>query len=146
MLLMQESCVGSEEISSATSKKKSGLSSLKSSIRRKTWKVPSTPIKPVTPHFKKDNNVSQSTKKSSVESMDKKRPSPKSLRGLINLIPIKEPDKVPVSVAKKAASSGLTPSFSRTPKDCRTPLRTPIVVILFLTFGFTLLFFVTNLC
>lgn len=131
MLLMQESCVGSEEISSATSKKKSGLSSLKSSIRRKTWKVPSTPIKPVTPHFKKDNNVSQSTKKSSVESMDKKRPSPKSLRGLINLIPIKEPDKVPVSVAKKAASSGLTPSFSRTPKDCRTPLRTPIVVILF---------------
>ncbi|KAH6758564.1 hypothetical protein C2S51_018799 [Perilla frutescens var. frutescens] len=125
--LLKESCVGSEDISSAMSKKKSGFSSLKSSIRRKTWKVPSTPVKPVTPQLKKENNVSQSAKKCSVGSMDKKRPSPKSLRGLISLTPIKEPDKEPVSAAKKAASSGIPPSFSRTPKDCRTPLRTPIV-------------------
>ncbi|KAI3463073.1 hypothetical protein Pfo_019736 [Paulownia fortunei] len=119
--------VASEDIPSVTSKKKSGLSSLKSSIRRKTWKVPSTPAKPVTPHFKKENNVIQSTRKSTVDSMDKKRCSPKSLRELINLIPIKEPDKEPVPATKKAASSGLAPSSSRTPKDCRTPLRTPIV-------------------
>lgn len=123
MLLMQGTFVGSEET------KKSGFSSLKSSIRRKTWRVPSTPVKPVTPHFKKENNVSQSVKKSNVESMDKKRPSPKSLRGFVNSIPITEPDKEPVSSTEKPASSGFRPSFSRTPKDCRTPMRTPVLVI-----------------
>ncbi|XP_057791686.1 protein WVD2-like 7 [Salvia miltiorrhiza] len=109
--LLKGSCVGSEDTSSATSNKKHGLSSLKSSIRRKTWRVPSTPL---TPHI---NNVSQSAKKSSVESMDKRRPSHKSLHGLINLVPIKDPDKELVSVAKKAAAN-----FSTTPKDCRTPI------------------------
>ncbi|KAG6412783.1 hypothetical protein SASPL_125471 [Salvia splendens] len=109
--LLKGSCVGNEDTSSATSKKKHGLSSLKSSIRRKTWRVPSTPA---TPHIKKENNViSQSAKKSIVGSTDKKRQSHKSLRGLINLVPI---DKEPVSVAKKAAI------FSTTPKDCRTPI------------------------
>lgn len=108
---MQGSCVDSEDTSSATSKKKHGLSSLKSSIRRKTWRVPSTPA---TPGIKKENNViSQSAKKSNEESTAKKKPSHKSLRGLINLVPF---DKEPVSVAKKAAI------FSTTPKDCRTPI------------------------
>ncbi|KAL1553336.1 protein WVD2-like 7 [Salvia divinorum] len=109
--LLKGSCVGSEDTSSATSNIKHGLSSLKSSIRRKTWRVPSTPA---TPHIKKESNVvSQSATKSNVESTDKKRPSHKSLRGLINLVPI---DKEPVSIAKKAAS------FSTTLKDCRTPV------------------------
>ncbi|KAG6410188.1 hypothetical protein SASPL_128240 [Salvia splendens] len=108
--LLKGSCVDSEDTSSATSKKKHGLSLLKSSIRRKTWRVPSTPA---TPGIKKENHViSQSAKKSNVESTDKKRPSHKSSRGLINLVPF---DKEPASVAKKAA-------ISTTPKDCRTPI------------------------
>lgn len=119
-LVIQQNSVASEDTSSVTSKKKSGLSSLKSSIRRKTWNVPSTPLKPVTPQLK---NVTQSTRKSSVEFIDKKRSSPKSLHGLIKLIPIKAPDKEPISAIKKETSS-------RTPKACKTPMRTPLVVIL----------------
>ncbi|XP_011097333.1 protein WVD2-like 7 isoform X1 [Sesamum indicum] len=113
--------VAIEDVSTATSKKKSGLSSLKSSIQRKTWKVPSTPSKPVTPRCKKENNVIQSTRKSSVDSIDKKRPSPQSLRELINLIPIKEHDNEQSSAAKKT-DSVLAPISSRTPKACRTPI------------------------
>ncbi|KAL0431599.1 UNVERIFIED_CONTAM: hypothetical protein Sradi_0785900 [Sesamum radiatum] len=119
--------VAIEDVSTATSKKKSSLSSLKSSIQRKTWKVPSTPSKPVTPHCKKENNVIQSTRKSGVDSIDKRRPSPQSLRELINLIPIKEHENEPSSAAKKTEISVLAPISSRTPKDCRTPLRTPIL-------------------
>ncbi|KAL8528156.1 hypothetical protein ACS0TY_005822 [Phlomoides rotata] len=115
--LLKQNSVASEDSSSVMSKKKSGLSSLKSSIRRKTWNVPSTPLKPVTPQLK---NVTQSTRRSTVDFIDKKRSSPKSLHGLIKLIPIKAPDKEPVSAIKKDTSS-------RTPKDCKTPMRTPIV-------------------
>ncbi|KAI3452516.1 hypothetical protein Pfo_009180 [Paulownia fortunei] len=114
--------VASEDIPSVTSKKRSGLSSLKTSTQSKTWKVPYTPAKPVTPHLKKENNVTRSTKKSSV---DKKRSSPKSLRALMNLVPIEEPDKEPISATKKTESSGTARSSSRTPKDCATPFRTP---------------------
>ncbi|KAK4426088.1 hypothetical protein Salat_1377300 [Sesamum alatum] len=120
--------VAIEDVSTATSKKKSGLSSLKSSIQRKTWKVPSTPSKPVTtPHCKKENSVILSTRKSTVDSVDKRRPSPQSLHELINLIPIKEHGDEPSSAVKKTESSVLAPISSRTPKDCRTPLRTPIL-------------------
>ncbi|KAL0424236.1 UNVERIFIED_CONTAM: hypothetical protein Sradi_0958400 [Sesamum radiatum] len=125
--LLKQNSVAIEDVSTATSKKKSGLSSLKSSIQRKTWKVPSTPSKPVTPHCKKENNVIQSTRKSSVDTIDKKRPSPQSLRELINLIPIKEHNNEQSSAAKKTESSVLAPISFRTPKACRTPLRTPIL-------------------
>ncbi|PIN17817.1 hypothetical protein CDL12_09521 [Handroanthus impetiginosus] len=107
--------VASEEVPSVTSKKKSGLSSLKSTIQRKTWKIPSTPA------AKKDNNAPQSTRKPGADHVDKTRSSPKSLRELINLVPFKEPDKEPFSVAKK------TTSTSRILNDCKTPLRTPNV-------------------
>ncbi|KAK6128292.1 hypothetical protein DH2020_037961 [Rehmannia glutinosa] len=123
--LLKHNSVVSEDIPSVESKKRSGLSSLKSSIRRKAWRVPSTPAKPVTPHFKKENNVIHSTRKSNVDSIDKKRSSPKSLRELINLVPIKEPNKEPIFATKKSAISGLASSSIRTPKVCSTPLRTP---------------------
>ncbi|KAL7094917.1 hypothetical protein ACP275_11G135100 [Erythranthe tilingii] len=112
--LLKNSDVG-EEISSASSKKLPGISSLKSSIRRKTWKIPpTTPAKPATPHFKKENNfIPISTRKSNVESMENKRPSPKSFRRLINLIPNKDPDKEPILASK---NPGL-----------KTPMRTPIL-------------------
>ncbi|CAA0823458.1 Unknown protein [Striga hermonthica] len=123
-LLKSKSAV-TEEVQSAESKKKSSLASLKSSIRRKTWKIPSTPAArpPVTtnttPQFKRD--ISQSTRKSNVDATDKKRNSTKSLRELISLVPVKEPDKEPSLATIKGVSS------IRTPKICSTPLRTPAV-------------------
>ncbi|KAL0395743.1 UNVERIFIED_CONTAM: hypothetical protein Scaly_0022700 [Sesamum calycinum] len=95
--LLKQNSVAIEDVSTATSKKKSGLSSLKSSIQRKTWKVPSTPSKPVTPHCKKENNV------------------------------IQKHNNEQSSAAKKTESSVLAPISFRTPKACRTPLRTPIL-------------------
>ncbi|CAI9758547.1 unnamed protein product [Fraxinus pennsylvanica] len=110
---------------SVTSKKRSALSSFKSSIHHKTSKVPFTPAKPITPHFKKEHNV---TRKSNVDSMDKKKSSQKSLRTLINMVPAKEPDKVPIPSNERTESSGVPPVSSKTRKDCATPLKTPIGV------------------
>ncbi|KAL2523257.1 protein WVD2-like 7 [Forsythia ovata] len=115
--------VQNEDNPSVTSKKKSALSSFKSSIHRKTSKVPYTPAKPITPHFKKEHNV---TRKSNVDSMDKIKSSQKSLRALINLAPSKVPDKVLIPSNEKPESSGVPPIFSKTRKDCATPLKTPV--------------------
>ncbi|CAI9752602.1 unnamed protein product [Fraxinus pennsylvanica] len=112
-----------EDNSSVTSKKRSALSSFKSSIHRKTSKVPYTPAKPITPHFKKEQNV---TRKFNVDSMDKNKSSQKSLRALINIVPAKEPDKVPILSNERTGSLGVPPVPSKTQKDCVTPLKTPI--------------------
>ncbi|GER47464.1 TPX2 (targeting protein for Xklp2) proteinfamily [Striga asiatica] len=122
--LLKSNSAVTEEVQSAESKKKSSLASLKSSIRRKTWKIPSTPARPpvttnTTPQFKKD--ISQSTRKSNVDTTDKKRNSTKSLRELISLVPVKEPDKQPSLATIKGVS------LIKTPKICRTPIRTPAV-------------------
>lgn len=125
-----------EDVSSGMSKKKSGVSSLKPSIQRKTWKVPpvaSTPAKPITPQFKTVNSVIRSTRKSIMDSMEKKKSSPKPLRQLINSIPFREPDKVPISATKETAIDGPAPA-SRTPKNSRIPWRTPIKVMLYMIF------------
>ncbi|XP_073125024.1 uncharacterized protein [Henckelia pumila] len=125
--LLKQNCVASEDNPSVTSKKSSGLSSLKSSIQRKTWTVPSTPAKPVTPHLKKEiSSVTRSTRKSNVDTVDRRRATPKTLRSIINLMPTKEPDKVLSSASKKGESSGIGISSLRVPKDCATPLRTPL--------------------
>ncbi|KAL6507282.1 hypothetical protein OROGR_023477 [Orobanche gracilis] len=126
MPLLKQNSVGSEVIPSVENMEKSGLSCLKSSIKRKTWKIPSTPAKPITtPQFRKESNVTiQSTRKSIVDSTDRKRSSStKSLRELINLVPFKEPDKELVFAAKRGSGS------TRTPKEdySSTPLRTPIL-------------------
>ncbi|XP_075515191.1 uncharacterized protein LOC142549870 isoform X3 [Primulina tabacum] len=125
--LLKQSSVASENNNpSVTSKKSSGLS--KSSTQRKTWMSPSTPAKPITPHLKNENSsVTRSTRKSNVESMDRRRASPKSLRSIINLMPAKEPDKGLNSASKKAESSGIGLGSLRAPKDCATPSRTPLV-------------------
>ncbi|XP_073046919.1 uncharacterized protein [Primulina eburnea] len=126
--LLKQNSVASEDNPSVTSKKSSGPSLLKSSIQRKTWTAPSTPAKPVTPHLKKENSsVIRSTRKSNLDTIDRRRASPKSLRSIINLLPTKEPDKEPSSASKKAESSRIGLSSLRVPKDCATPLRTPLV-------------------
>ncbi|KZV15161.1 hypothetical protein F511_30247 [Dorcoceras hygrometricum] len=125
--LLKQNCVASEYNTRGNSKKSSGLPSLKPSIQRKTWTVPSTPAKPVTPHLKKENfSITRSTRKSNVDSIDRRRASPKSLRSIINLMPTKEPDKGLSSASKKVESSGTGLSSLRVPKDCATPLRTPL--------------------
>ncbi|KAL0377353.1 UNVERIFIED_CONTAM: protein WVD2-like 7 [Sesamum radiatum] len=107
--------VASADIPSLSSNENPGLSLLKISIQDKPWKIPSTPAKPVTPHPKEnENNVPQSTTKSSV---DKKGASPNSLLSLMNLVPIEVPDKKPVSATMTTEISGLA---------CSTPLRTPL--------------------
>ncbi|XP_073019062.1 uncharacterized protein [Primulina eburnea] len=125
--LLKQSSVASEDNNpSVTSKKSSGLS--KSSTQRKTWMFPSTPAKPITPHLKNENSsVTRSARKSNVESMDRRRASPKPLRSIINLLPAKEPDKGLNSSSKKAESSGIGLGSLRAPKDCATPSRTPLV-------------------
>ncbi|XP_075501566.1 protein WVD2-like 7 isoform X1 [Primulina tabacum] len=126
--LLKQNSVASEDNPSVTSKKSSGPSLLKSSIQRKTWTVLSTPAKPVTPHLKKENSsVIRSTRKSNLDTIDRRRASPKSLRSIINLLHTKEPDKEPSSASKKAESSRIGLSSLRVPKDCATPLRTPLV-------------------
>ncbi|KAL3644010.1 hypothetical protein CASFOL_011942 [Castilleja foliolosa] len=131
--LLKHKSVATDEVSSAESKTKSSLSCLKSSIRRKTWRIPSTPAasKPVTtnaatPYFKNENDdviIQSTTRKPNVDSKESKRSSStKSLRELINLVPIKEPDKEPVFAAKKGSSAS-----TKTPTVCSTPLRAPIV-------------------
>ncbi|KAL3636659.1 hypothetical protein CASFOL_018958 [Castilleja foliolosa] len=134
MPLLKHNSVATDDVSSAESKRKSSLSCLKSSIRRKTWKIPSTPAakpKPVTtntqtPYLKNENNdviIQSTTRKPYVGSTDNKRASStKSLRELINLVPFKETDKEPSFAAKKGFSGS-----TKTPKVCSTPLRTPIV-------------------
>ncbi|XP_022884002.1 protein WVD2-like 7 isoform X2 [Olea europaea var. sylvestris] len=112
-----------EDNPSVTSKKRSALSSFKSSIHRKTSKVPYTPAKPITPHFETEHIV---TRKSNVDSMDKNKSSQKSLRALINIVPAKEPDKVSIPSNERTESSGVPPIPPKTKKDCATPLKTPI--------------------
>ncbi|CAA2969804.1 protein WVD2-like 7 isoform X2 [Olea europaea var. sylvestris] len=117
--------VQNEDNPSVTSKKRSALSSFKSSIHHKTSKVPFTPAKPITPHFRKEHNV---TRKSNVDSLDKNKSSQKSLRTLINMVPDREPDKVPIPSNERTECSGVPPVSSKSRKDCETPLKTPVGV------------------
>ncbi|GFP94081.1 hypothetical protein PHJA_001552500 [Phtheirospermum japonicum] len=113
-LLKQHNSIATDDVSSAESKRKSSLSCLKSSIRPKPVTATATNT---TPYFKKENNdviIQSTTRKPNVDPTGNKRSSStKSLRELINLVPIKEPDKEPVFAAKKGST--------KTPKDCSTP-------------------------
>lgn len=120
---MQQNSVASEDAPSVTSKKKSSLSTLKSTIQRKTWRIPATPAKQITTTVAgKENYPTESERKSNADSTDKKRFSPKSLRALMSLISGKEPEKEPNSVTKKTKAVGIARGSTRPPKDCATPL------------------------
>ncbi|KAH6792190.1 transcriptional regulator ATRX-like protein [Perilla frutescens var. hirtella] len=120
--LLKHNSVDSEEVSSAMSKRRPGLSSLKTSVHHKTRRIPSTPAKTMTPQLKRENTVNRSSRKSNV---DEKRSSPKSLRTLLSLGSFKESEKEAIFTNKRTESSGLVHSSSRAPKDCSTPFKTP---------------------
>lgn len=115
-------------------KRRTGLSSMKSSTHHKPRRIPSTPAKAMTPQLKRENNANHSTRKSNVEALDGKRSSPKSLRALLSLGSFRENDKESTFTNKKSESSALAHSSSRTPKDCPTPFKTPAPVIHFSCF------------
>ncbi|KAI5651144.1 hypothetical protein M9H77_37149 [Catharanthus roseus] len=122
--LLKQSCGDAEEVSSVKSKKKSAFSSLKSSVYRKTSKVPvpSSPAKPITSHMKKENHAATTTpvatKKSVVELTEKRKSTPKFLRTYVNSMPTKEPDKL-------SATATRTKENPKRSQDCKTPLKTP---------------------
>ncbi|KAM7509224.1 hypothetical protein LguiA_019677 [Lonicera macranthoides] len=62
---------------------------------------------------------------STIDSMDRKKSNPKSLRMLMNYTPVKEHDKLATPSVKKIESSRVVPSSSKVSKDCSTPLKTP---------------------
>ncbi|KAA8548182.1 hypothetical protein F0562_004557 [Nyssa sinensis] len=124
--LLEQSFNSSEDVSFPMSKKKPGLSSLKSSVNRKASIIPSSPTKPTAPvHPKKENNVTPITRKSTIEPTDKRKSTPKSLYQLINFTPARETDKFSTPDIQKIESSKVAPSSSKAFKDCTTPLRTP---------------------
>lgn len=127
-------CSNSNEdvVSSSTSKNKQVTSSSKSSLNyRKASKVSPSPAKPRAPlHLRRENYVTPTTKMSTIDSMDRKKSNPKSLRMLMNSTPAKEHDKLATPSVKKIESSRVVPSSSKASKDCLTPLRTPTTVIL----------------
>ncbi|XP_019185869.1 PREDICTED: protein WVD2-like 7 isoform X2 [Ipomoea nil] len=130
--LLKNSCSTKEddedEVSSAPPppiKKRSALSSLKTSIHGKTSRIPSTPAMPYTyPHLNKENMITPIApimKSYGAVSIGVTKPTSKSLSSLLNLTPAaKEPDIAP-PLAKE--TSQVAPIST---KNCPTPLMTPM--------------------
>lgn len=128
---MQNKNVDSEEVTSGMmSKRRTGLTSVKTSAHHKPRRIPSTPAKAMTPHLNRERNVNRSTRKSNGEAPDGRRSSPKSLRALLSLGSFRESEKEPVSKNKGTESLGLAHSSTRTTGECPTPFKTPAPVIL----------------
>nr|GLL18616.1 protein WVD2-like 7 isoform X2 [Ipomoea trifida] len=122
-----------DEVSSAPPppppiKKRSALSSLKSSIHGKTSRIPSTPAMPcyTYPHLNKENIITPIApimKSYGAVSIGVMKPTSKSLSSLLNLTPAKDPDIAP-PLAKE--TSQVAPISTKAAKNCPTPLMTPM--------------------
>nr|GMC62063.1 protein WVD2-like 7 isoform X2 [Ipomoea batatas] len=122
-----------DEVSSAPPppppiKKRSALSSLKSSIHGKTPRIPSTPAMPcyTYPHLNKENIITPIApimKSYGAVSIGVMKPTSKSLSSLLNLTPAKDPDTAP-PLAKE--TSQVAPISTKATKNCPTPLMTPM--------------------
>ncbi|XP_074376463.1 protein WVD2-like 7 isoform X2 [Apium graveolens] len=100
-------------------KKRPVLSTLKSSVFRK---VTSTPAKSMPPlHPRKENSYTPATIRSTMEPIDKKRSTPKSLRRFINFTPTRRPEKLSTTAARKIESSEADINIYKANKDCPTP-------------------------
>lgn len=140
-LLMKGNSSDLQEVSSVKSKKKSAFASLKSSVYRKTSKLPFSPAKPIaSQQVKKDKNPTPLTKKSTptplakkptaVDLTEKKRSTPKSLQKYLTSTPAKEPDKVIATATTRKKENSLKAAAAaaisyKSSQDCATPLRTP---------------------
>ncbi|KAL7232703.1 hypothetical protein ACSBR2_010668 [Camellia fascicularis] len=120
-----------QEAPSPVSKKKPPFSSSKSSVHRRAPKVSATPAKPTAYiHPIEENDVTPITRKSPIDSMDKRRPTSKCLHTLIYSTPAKEPDKSTTSAARKTESSRVAHSSYKPSKDFKTPLTTATMAYL----------------
>ncbi|WOG93471.1 hypothetical protein DCAR_0312755 [Daucus carota subsp. sativus] len=107
-------------------KKRPVLSTLKSSVFRKVTSTPAKSMPPLAP--RKENSYTPATIRSTMESTDKKRTTPKSLRRFINFTPTRRPEKLPTPAARKTESSAPDTNFYKANKDCATPSKTPASV------------------
>ncbi|XP_022134473.1 protein WVD2-like 7 isoform X2 [Momordica charantia] len=103
-------------------------SSSKIPLFNRSSKIPSTPAKPTAATSCLNNATPKqvaSANKYVLESADKRKSTPKSLRMAVNFTPIRELNKFTSSVIRKIERSKVGPSYSKPAKDCSTPLRTP---------------------
>ncbi|KAK1383909.1 TPX2 domain-containing protein [Heracleum sosnowskyi] len=108
-----------KDIAQMERKKRPVLSTLKSSVFRK---VASTPAKAMPPlHPRKENSYTPATIRSTMESIDKKRSTPKSLRRFINFTPTRRPEKLSTPASRKIESSEADSNIYKANKDCPTP-------------------------
>ncbi|XP_060194601.1 protein WVD2-like 7 isoform X2 [Lycium barbarum] len=124
-LLKSSSSKQDDDVTSATSKKRSAFSSFKSSVHSMKSKIPPSPSRHNIPrHVNKENNFTPITKNPTSVFANEKRSSSKSLSKLMNFTPAKEPDKVPPPPPSlKKESSKVAPNAA---KKCITPLKTPV--------------------
>ena len=129
VLLLQSSRQNLEH-PSTISKKKAATSYPKLPLFNRSSKIPSTPAKPIAPA----STPKQVANKHVMESADKRKSTPKSLRMAVNFTPIRELNKLTSTVIRKIERSRVGSNTSKPAKDCSTPLRTPnTVATLFIT-------------
>uniref|UniRef100_A0A2C9UGJ2 TPX2 C-terminal domain-containing protein n=1 Tax=Manihot esculenta TaxID=3983 RepID=A0A2C9UGJ2_MANES len=117
--------ISNEEDLGSTNKKKPAVHSSKSLISGRTSKLPCTPAKPAASvRIRKENNATPISKKSALNSIDKKRSTPKSTYKSMNFTPVRELNKITSTIIRKIDGSKVS-SNSKASKDCPTPLRTP---------------------
>ncbi|XP_011045204.1 PREDICTED: uncharacterized protein LOC105140176 isoform X3 [Populus euphratica] len=111
------------------SKKKPAVSSSKSSIYNIASKLPSTPAKPApSVRAKKENTATPISKKSALDSVERRKPTPKSTHKSMNFTPAREFNRITSSIIRKIDNSRAG-SHSKSSKDCPTPSRTPMMMV-----------------
>lgn len=120
------------------SKKKPPVSSLKVLMANNgATKLNSTPAKPTAPisHYNKDNIMgTPMSNKPGLNSVDRKKSTPKSLHMPVNFTPIRELNRLTASVMRKFENARVGAASSSKPSrdtSSTTPLRTPTMVFKF---------------
>ncbi|KAJ4822219.1 hypothetical protein Tsubulata_045754 [Turnera subulata] len=117
-----------DSVPRTVSKKKPVVSSSKPQFHGKASRVPSTPAKlAALLQAKRENEVTPVNVKPDIDARDKKKPTPKSTHRSMNFTPVKEFNRITSSIIRKIDNSRLG-SYSRAPKDCPTPLKSPPMV------------------
>ncbi|KAK4360797.1 hypothetical protein RND71_019749 [Anisodus tanguticus] len=115
-----------DDVTSATSKKRSVFSSFKSSVHSINSKIPPSPARHNNPrHVNKENNFTPITKNPTSIHTNERRLTSKSLSKLMNFTPAKDPDNIPpppIANLNKDCSK-VAPNAA---KKCITPLKTPV--------------------
>ncbi|KAK9272262.1 hypothetical protein L1049_002633 [Liquidambar formosana] len=115
----------SDQDALATSKRKPVLASSKSSVYNRASKLTPSPAKPISTIPRKENNATPISRKSAIDSADKKRSTPRSLHMSINSTPTRETNKLISPATQKIETSRIAGSSLKPSKDCLTPIRTP---------------------